>query len=108
MITSDTSRYIVETNLTSNFDIARPSDNYARLMQRLPTLFIGRPEHLKSIVKVMSNAAIESIKSAGMHVPPWRRKEYVLVKWFSSYKRIINFGGVKMEMDNKGTNNRHK
>ncbi|KAJ4732539.1 DUF506 family protein [Rhynchospora pubera] len=98
VITSDKSRYIIETNLASYFEIARPSDDYMRLMKRLPTLFIGRPDHLKSVVRVMSNAAIESIKTAGMHVPPWRRKEFVLAKWFSSHKRIINFRGDKMEI----------
>ncbi|KAJ3700333.1 hypothetical protein LUZ61_004038 [Rhynchospora tenuis] len=102
VITSDKSRYIIETNLASDFEIARPNDDYMRLRQRFPTLFIGRPDHLKSIVRVMSNAAVESIKTAGMHVPPWRRREFVLAKWFSSHKRIINFGRDKKEIGTRG------
>lgn len=75
------------------------------IFQRLPKIFIGRPEHLKSIVRVMSTAAVDSIKSAGMHIPPWRRREYVLAKWFSLYKRSANFGGVKMEKRGKNVRN---
>ncbi|KAJ1699842.1 hypothetical protein LUZ63_008354 [Rhynchospora breviuscula] len=102
IISQGKTRYIIETNLPSNFEIARPSKDYTRIFQCLPDIFVGRPENLKLIVRVMSTAAVESIKSAGMHVPPWRRREYVLAKWFSSYKRSGNFGSVKMEK--RGTN----
>lgn len=105
VITRGKTRYIIEPNLPSNFEIARPSEEYTMIFQRLPKIFIGRPEHLKSIVRVMSTAAVDSIKSAGMHIPPWRRREYVLAKWFSLYKRSANFGGVKMEKRGKNVRN---
>ncbi|KAJ4793855.1 DUF506 family protein [Rhynchospora pubera] len=97
-------RYIIETNLPSNFEIARPSKDYTRIFQCLPDIFVGRPEHLNLIVRVMSTAAVESIKRAGMHVPPWRRREYVLAKWFSSYKRSANLGSIKIEKRGKNVN----
>jgi PDDEXK-like family of unknown function len=98
VITRGKTRYIIEPNLPSNFEIARPSEEYTKLFQGLPKVFAGRPEHLKCIVRVMSTAAVKSMKSAGMHVPPWRRREYVLAKWFSTYKRSPSFdSSVKLE-----------
>ncbi|XP_020089924.1 uncharacterized protein LOC109711339 [Ananas comosus] len=82
-----TARYIVEINIAAEFEIARPSTAYLKLLQTLPAVLVAKPEHLKEVVRVMCAAATESIKSAGMHVPPWRRKKYMLAKWFSSHTR---------------------
>uniref|UniRef100_A0A6V7QRY7 DUF506 family protein n=1 Tax=Ananas comosus var. bracteatus TaxID=296719 RepID=A0A6V7QRY7_ANACO len=71
VITRDdgTARYIVEINIAAEFEIARPSTAYLKLLQPLPAVLVAKPEHLKEVVRVMCAAATESIKSAGMHVP---------------------------------------
>lgn len=51
---------------------------------------MGKVEDLKQVVRVMCRAIKESMKSTGMHVPPWRRNGYMNSKWFSSYKRTTN------------------
>lgn len=33
-------------------------------------------------------AAAESIRGAGMHLPPWRRARYVQAKWSAPYERV--------------------
>lgn len=106
MILRGKTRYIIEPNLPSNFEIARPSEEYTKVFHGLPKDFVGRPEHLKCVVIVMSTAAVESMKSAGMHVPPWRRREYVLAKWFSSYKRSASFDS-SVKIDKRGKNVRN-
>ncbi|XP_009391132.2 uncharacterized protein LOC103977363 [Musa acuminata AAA Group] len=80
-------RYILEIDLAAEFEIARPTQDYTALLRALPSVFVGRPGALESIVSLMCVAMEESIRSSGMHLPPWRRKEYVRAKWFSSYGR---------------------
>ncbi|RWW06720.1 hypothetical protein GW17_00029932 [Ensete ventricosum] len=80
-------RYILEIDLAAEFEIARPTQHYTVLLRALPSVFVGRPGALESIVSLMCAAMEESIRSSGMHQPPWRRKEYVQAKWFSSYRR---------------------
>ncbi|XP_031279189.1 uncharacterized protein LOC116137647 [Pistacia vera] len=86
-INGASSRYIVEVNLAAEFEIARPTDGYMSLLGVFPPIFVGKPEELKQIVRLMSAAVKESMKSVDMHVPPWRRNGYLQSKWFGSYKR---------------------
>ncbi|KAJ4830805.1 hypothetical protein Tsubulata_016944 [Turnera subulata] len=83
----DGNRYIVEVSLAAEFEIARPTKRYTELLQVFPRVFIGKPEKLKEIARLMCSGIRESMKSIGMHVPPWRRNGYMQVKWFGDYKR---------------------
>ncbi|XP_073301016.1 uncharacterized protein [Primulina huaijiensis] len=84
------SRYIVEIFLAGEFTVARPTGCYVSLLKHFPPIFIGRPDQLKQVVRLMSNAIRKSMKSAGIHVPPWRRLTYMQAKWFGSYRRTQN------------------
>ncbi|VAI48801.1 unnamed protein product [Triticum turgidum subsp. durum] len=84
---ASTSRYIVEVNLAIEFETARPSAEYQELLLALPTVLVARPETFKEVAAAMCAAAAESIRGAGMHVPPWRRARYVQAKWSGKYKR---------------------
>lgn len=83
-------RYIIEVLLAREFEIARPTVKYTSLLDVFPLIFVGKVEDLKQVVKQMCRAIKESMKSMGMHVPPWRRSGYMNSKWFSSYKRTTN------------------
>ncbi|KAM3243370.1 hypothetical protein ACQJBY_055354 [Aegilops geniculata] len=84
---ASTSRYIVEVNLAAEFETARPSAEYQELLLVLPSVLVARPETFKEVAAAMCAAAAESIRGAGMHVPPWRRARYVQAKWSGKYKR---------------------
>ncbi|KAL5576324.1 hypothetical protein UlMin_018023 [Ulmus minor] len=81
------SRYIVEAFLVGEFDIARPTHQYTSLLEVFPTIFVGKVNELKQIVKLMCTAIRESLKCREMERPPWRRNAYMQAKWFGSYKR---------------------
>lgn len=83
-------RYIVEILLAGEFTIARPTGGYTSLLNILPQIYVGREEELKKVVRVMCNGIKRSMKSAGMHVPPWRRGVYMKSKWFASYRRTTS------------------
>ncbi|KAH7689242.1 hypothetical protein IHE45_03G084100 [Dioscorea alata] len=74
VITSTTTaRYIVETNLKAEFEIARPTKEYLSLLEMVPKVFVGTPETLRTVVQTMCTAGEVSMKCMAMHVPPWRR-----------------------------------
>ncbi|KAI3923318.1 hypothetical protein MKW98_026911 [Papaver atlanticum] len=83
-------RYIVEVILVGEFTIARPTNHYTSLLEAFPKTFVGKPDQLKQVVKIMCGASKQSLKKNDMHVPPWRSNGYMQAKWFSSYKRTIN------------------
>ncbi|KAJ9697473.1 hypothetical protein PVL29_009337 [Vitis rotundifolia] len=80
-------RYIVDLDFAGEFEIARPTDQYKLLIQTLPRVFIGKSEDLKKIVKLTCDAAKRSLKSRGLHLPPWRKNRYMQNKWFGPCRR---------------------
>ena len=95
-------RYIVEVSLAREFEIARPSDQYASLVNVFPRIFVGKVEELKKVVRLMCTAIKVSMKSMALHVPPWRRNGYMQSKWFGSYKRTTNEVPTKKAQSDEG------
>ncbi|XP_004507645.1 uncharacterized protein [Cicer arietinum] len=83
-------RYIVGTSLMSEFEIARPTNQYTSLLDVFPLVFVGKVEELKRVVRLMCSAIKDSMKTMDLHVPPWRRNSYMQAKWFSHYRRTTN------------------
>ncbi|KAL3616314.1 hypothetical protein CASFOL_039704 [Castilleja foliolosa] len=83
-------RYIVDLDFAAEFEIARPTECYERLMQHLPAIFVGTIDDLKQILKVASDAARRSLKSGGLHMPPWRKHRFMQNKWVGPYRRAGN------------------
>lgn len=75
-------RLIIDVDFRSEFEVARCSRHYAAILRNVPEVFVGRPDRLRRLVAVVSDAAVKSLRREGMHVPPWRRPEYMLRKWF--------------------------
>eukprot|EP00850_Spirogloea_muscicola_P010756 SM000064S19778 [mRNA] locus=s64:579293:580789:+ [translate_table: standard] len=76
-------RLLVDLDFRAQFDIARPTRPYAAALAALPALFVGRPERLQRLVDLMSDGARRSLRHRGMHLPPWRRPEYMRAKWMA-------------------------
>ncbi|XP_010553458.1 PREDICTED: uncharacterized protein LOC104823541 [Tarenaya hassleriana] len=87
---SDRNRYIVEPNISGEFQIARPTERYLAMIAEVPRVFVGTPRELKLLVRIMCNEMRLSMKHVGVHVPPWRRNGYMQAKWFGHYKRTVN------------------
>ncbi|KAH7576409.1 hypothetical protein ACOSP7_003316 [Xanthoceras sorbifolium] len=83
-------RYFIDLDFASEFQIARPTNEYKRLMELLPRVYVGNSEELKMIVKATSDAAKKSLKTRDLTLPPWRKNRYMQNKWFAPYKRTIN------------------
>ncbi|CAM0871416.1 unnamed protein product [Alopecurus aequalis] len=84
---SDRERVIVDVDFRSQFEVARPTKAYRAVLQRLPSVFVGREDRLRLLVAAAADSARASLKKRGLHLPPWRKLEYMRAKWLSPYER---------------------
>ncbi|KAK8511132.1 hypothetical protein V6N13_013552 [Hibiscus sabdariffa] len=80
-------RMLIDVDFRSEFEMARSTGTYKAIVQSLPFIFVGKPDRLDRIVSVVSEAAKLSLKNKGMHLPPWRKVEYMRAKWLSQFTR---------------------
>lgn len=85
-----TERYLVDLDFAAEFEIARPTESYRLVLRRLPRVFVGKSDDLKQILKTMSDAARSSLKTGGLHLPPWRKTRFMQNKWLGPYRRTSN------------------
>ncbi|KAF8093067.1 hypothetical protein N665_0392s0036 [Sinapis alba] len=83
----DGERLLIDIDFKSNLEIARATKTYKSILQTLPRIFVGKTDRLQKIIVLVCEAAKKSLKKKGLHVPPWRRAEYVKLKWVSPYVR---------------------
>ncbi|KAJ8749449.1 hypothetical protein K2173_025644 [Erythroxylum novogranatense] len=81
-------RLLIDVDFRSEFEIARSTKAYKSLLQILPYIFVGNADRLQKIIAIVSEAAKQSLKKKDMHIPPWRKADYVKAKWLSPYTRI--------------------
>ncbi|WOH01937.1 hypothetical protein DCAR_0521323 [Daucus carota subsp. sativus] len=83
-------RYFIDLNFSVEFEIARPTREYELMVQTLPKVFVGKCDQLKTILKIISDGTRKSIRSRGLHLPPWRKNRFMQMKWFGQYRRTVN------------------
>ncbi|CAK9145737.1 unnamed protein product [Ilex paraguariensis] len=84
-------RLIVEMDFRSQFQLARPTTPYSNLLNSLPLIFVGTEEKLNQIISLLCSAAKQSLKEKGLHIPPWRRTNYMQSKWRSPNCKKVSF-----------------
>uniref|UniRef100_A0A5B6YL71 Uncharacterized protein n=1 Tax=Davidia involucrata TaxID=16924 RepID=A0A5B6YL71_DAVIN len=75
-------RVVIELNFRAEFEMARASKEYNRLIGRLPEVFVGKAEKLRALIKILCSAAKKCMKDKNMHMAPWRKQKYMQAKWF--------------------------
>ncbi|XP_078433302.1 uncharacterized protein LOC144704675 [Wolffia australiana] len=83
-------RYIVDVAFRGQFEIARPTAEYERVAALLPRVYVGRPEELRRLLRLLADAAKRSLQLRELHVPPWRKSQYMQAKWLGPYRRTTN------------------
>lgn len=74
-------RVIIELNFRTEFEMARGSEDYNKLIRRLPEVFVGKVERLRVLIKILCSAAKKCMKEKKMHLAPWRKQKYMEAKW---------------------------
>ncbi|XP_076895860.1 uncharacterized protein LOC143548639 [Bidens hawaiensis] len=89
--TDSGTRYYVDLSFAGEFDIARETPHFRRLLRHIPAVFVGKSEDLKQIVKLLSDETKRSLRSRGLLLPPWRKNRFMQNKWFGPYRRTVNY-----------------
>ncbi|XP_076949127.1 uncharacterized protein LOC143621656 [Bidens hawaiensis] len=74
-------RVISELNFRAEFEMVKGSEEYNRLISRLPEIYVGKTERLKSLIKILCLASKKCMKDQKMHIAPWRKLKYMQAKW---------------------------
>ncbi|CAI5520440.1 unnamed protein product [Closterium sp. Naga37s-1] len=82
-------RFIIDVDFRAQFQIARPTREYAAALESTPLIFVGRSERLARLVEVVSGAMRGALRAQGMHVPPWRKWEYLHAKWMAAVSQRV-------------------
>ncbi|CAI9757276.1 unnamed protein product [Fraxinus pennsylvanica] len=77
-------KVIIELNFRAEFQISRSSEEYNRLIKRLPEIFVGKIERLRSLIKILCSASKKCMKERKMHMAPWRKHKYMQAKWLGT------------------------
>ncbi|XP_042492882.1 uncharacterized protein LOC122072585 [Macadamia integrifolia] len=81
-------RLIVDIDFKSQFELARPTSSYTQLTDTLPSIFVGSETKLNKVISILCTAAKQSLEERGLHVPPWRKTNYMQSKWLSEYRKV--------------------
>ncbi|XP_010526513.1 PREDICTED: uncharacterized protein LOC104804059 [Tarenaya hassleriana] len=77
-------RVVIELSFRAEFEMARACDEYKRLISRLPEVYVGKAERLRSLVKILCSAAKTCMRQKKMHIGPWRKQRYMQAKWLGA------------------------
>lgn len=80
-------RVIIELGFRGEFEMARASEEYNQLINRLPEVFVGKIERLMSLIKILCSAAKKCMKLKKIHMGPWRKQRYMQAKWLKTCER---------------------
>ncbi|KAF8715771.1 hypothetical protein HU200_026719 [Digitaria exilis] len=81
-------RVVIELGFRGEFEMARGGTEYRALVASLPEVFVGRPEKLRAVIRVMCDAARQCARENGMHMAPWRKQRYMEAKWLGTPERV--------------------
>lgn len=93
-------RVVVELNFQAEFEMARGSEEYNRLVRRLPEVFVGKAERLSNVIKIMCMAGKKCMKQKKMHMGPWRKQKYMQAKWLGPCERNTNWSSNSLFSNN--------
>lgn len=86
----DSMRLIIDIDFRSQFELARPTENYRELTDSLPIIYVGTENKLCKIISLLCSAAKQSLREKGLHIPPWRTTTYMKSKWLCVCRKEPN------------------
>ncbi|KFK40439.1 hypothetical protein AALP_AA3G373400 [Arabis alpina] len=80
-------RVVIELSFRAEFEIAKGSEDYKKLIGRLPEVYVGKTERLRSLIKILCIAGKRCLRDKKMHMGPWRKHKYMQAKWLGTCDR---------------------
>ncbi|KAG6478259.1 uncharacterized protein LOC122018927 [Zingiber officinale] len=83
-------RHIVDLDFAAEFEVARATEGYKAVVAALPRVAVAGEESVRRVVREVADAARRSLRTQGLHVPPWRKSRYMLAKWLGPQRRTTS------------------
>ncbi|XP_074568470.1 uncharacterized protein LOC141825006 [Curcuma longa] len=83
-------RHIVDLDFAAEFKVARATEEYKAVVAALPPVAVAGEEAFRRVVREVADAARRSLRTQGLHVPPWRKSRYMLAKWLGPHRRTTS------------------
>ena len=80
-------RVMIELNFQAEFEMAKGSDEYNKLVMKLPEVFVGEVERMSNLIKILCMAAKKCMQDKKLHMGPWRSHKYMQAKWLGPCER---------------------
>lgn len=74
-------RLIVDIDFKSQFEVARPTTAYKKLLGSVPSVYVGDIDKLNKVMTPLCSAAKQSFRENGIHMPPWRTITFMQAKY---------------------------
>ncbi|KAF8054106.1 hypothetical protein N665_1347s0002 [Sinapis alba] len=90
-------RVVIELSFRAEFEIAKGGEEYKRLISRLPEVYVGKTDRLRSLIKILCIAGKRCLRDKKMHMGPWRKHKYMQAKWLGTCDRSTSLEAVVSE-----------
>eukprot|EP00210_Caulerpa_lentillifera_P008717 g8315.t1 len=74
--------FVLDTKFREQFDIAHKTRCYEKTLEFLPKLLVLQEDRINPLVKLLCEESAQSFRDSGFPLPPWRRIESLLSKWY--------------------------
>ncbi|KAK1403904.1 Fidgetin-like protein 1 [Heracleum sosnowskyi] len=74
-------RLVVDIDFKSQFELARPTAAYMKLLGSVPPVFVGDTDKLNKVITFLCSAAKQSFKDNNIYMPPWRTFTFMQAKY---------------------------
>ncbi|CAI5463664.1 unnamed protein product [Closterium sp. Yama58-4] len=78
---------IVDITFRAQFTLSRPTPEYQALWSAIPRVFVGTSATLRKLLALLIEAMRVCVASQSLHLPPWRRSQYMNSKWLAPSRR---------------------
>ncbi|CAN8271008.1 unnamed protein product [Cochlearia groenlandica] len=90
-------RVVIELSFRAEFKLAKCGEEYKRLINLLPEVYVGKTERLRSLIKILCIAGKKCLRDKKMHMGPWRKHKYMQAKWLGTCNSSSYLESVVLE-----------
>ncbi|KAG7667196.1 hypothetical protein NADE_003007 [Nannochloris sp. 'desiccata'] len=73
---------LVDPHFRDQFRIGQPTKSYESALNAMPPEFVGSPLRLQALADLLCTEIVEVYREQKLPLPPWRKSEAMLSKWF--------------------------
>lgn len=90
-------KFIVDATFVEQFEIAKPTDRYSRLLRCVPPVLVFPEDSICLLVQFLCVEMSSAFRAMGAVLPPWRKVDSMLSKWLPRQLEVGLAAGTPLE-----------